>query len=301
VQGSLGECAGMTLTCTSGAWVGTCTGSPTELCNDDGKDDDCDGQVNEGCECLNGATSSCGVARGYRGDCASRPMTCAGGTWTGACSPTSSEQCNNDGRDEDCDGNPRNGCPCLTGETASCGECGGAITTCSNGVWGSCVTQVSQNRPCGPCGFDLQWCGSSGSWDGCGGNTYAGYYCADGDGDRWCTSCGYHCSQPQYWRPQSECYGSECNDGNSCRTECPGEWVPGGYYEWGKPWRGFGNCEDHYYGGDCPCGTALAACDIWQISGGGNVTDLGGCWARICEDGGTESAAAAWQAWCYVQ
>ncbi len=62
-----GICAAGTQKCaasadkTTSAW-GTCSGSvgpATEICDADKKDEDCDGQQNESCECVNGTTTPC--------------------------------------------------------------------------------------------------------------------------------------------------------------------------------------------------------------------------------------------------
>lgn len=78
-QGSKGECAAKARTCINGAWTGSCAASSAELCNTDGKDEDCDGSVNENppCVCVNGQTGSCGT-------CNQGSRTCSGGAW-GTC------------------------------------------------------------------------------------------------------------------------------------------------------------------------------------------------------------------------
>ena len=74
------------------------TGDNVETCN--GVDDNCNGTVDEGCSCTNGATQMCGMMMGV---CTIGMQTCAAGAW-GACSGVgpSAESCN--GLDDNCDG-----------------------------------------------------------------------------------------------------------------------------------------------------------------------------------------------------
>jgi len=102
----------------------------TELCN--GADDDCDGSVDEGCDCEDGDTQACWdgtpETRGV-GACADGTQTCAGGAWgpcTGAVEP-GEELC--DGIDDDCDpgtedgaGDPSFGTDCDGDDSDLCRE-----------------------------------------------------------------------------------------------------------------------------------------------------------------------------------
>ncbi|MBV1857820.1 MAG: hypothetical protein KUG77_05355 [Nannocystaceae bacterium] len=125
-----------------------------ESCN--GEDDDCDGDVDEGCECLPLETQPC-----YEGDagtqgvglCAPGEQSCQSGAWsvcTGQVVPDT-EICN--GSDDDCDGVLDEGCDCLPDETQSCysgpaatqgvGVCEDGVQTCNGtGAWGPCVGAV---------------------------------------------------------------------------------------------------------------------------------------------------------------
>ncbi len=75
---------------------------PEEICNN-GKDDTCDGQIDEGCPCVAGTTRACGTDEGT---CVAGIQTCIeDGVWGDACdgeTPPSAEACN--GLDDDCDG-----------------------------------------------------------------------------------------------------------------------------------------------------------------------------------------------------
>ncbi|MCC6647067.1 MAG: hypothetical protein IT374_16035 [Polyangiaceae bacterium] len=83
---AVGECKEGVQQCTSaGVWDSTCTGdvtSTTETC--DAKDNDCDGQVDNGitCNCTDGNTQQCGV-------CLDGSQTCAGGQWSACTVPDS--------------------------------------------------------------------------------------------------------------------------------------------------------------------------------------------------------------------
>jgi hypothetical protein len=96
------------------------TGMSTETCN--GRDDDCDGMIDEGCTCTPAATRMCypgDPATAGRGRCRAGTERCAddGSAW-GACmdavTPAASETCGN-GMDDDCDG--------MTDEGCAMGEC----------------------------------------------------------------------------------------------------------------------------------------------------------------------------------
>jgi hypothetical protein len=73
-------------------------------------DDDCDGTVDNGCSCAEGATRPCGEPDGMggftdRGECAIGVQRCVGGVWAECVGGirSTAEVC--DGEDDDCDGN----------------------------------------------------------------------------------------------------------------------------------------------------------------------------------------------------
>src|SRR5262249_44454934 len=139
-----------TQTCSAGGTWAACTGDvkpAAETCN--GVDDNCDGRVDEGCSCTNGATQGC-----YGGPSATRNVlpckdgtqTCVNGQW-GPCQneivPTP-EVC--DGKDSDCDGvvdngDPGGGAACPTGLL---GVCAAGTTHCTNGAI-ACRPNVNQS------------------------------------------------------------------------------------------------------------------------------------------------------------
>ena len=106
----VGACARGRQQC-GGEFFGECVGSvlpQLEQCNPDGSpngiDEDCDGQVDEGCGCPEGATRQCGSNTGV---CRYGTQTCSAGVW-GDCSggqgPTEAQETSCDGQDNDCDG-----------------------------------------------------------------------------------------------------------------------------------------------------------------------------------------------------
>jgi MYXO-CTERM domain-containing protein len=100
-----------------------------ETCN--GRDDDCDGAVDDG------LSRTCGTDVG---ECRTGSETCSGGGW-GACVggiPPRAEAC--DDRDDDCDGATDEELWRACGSDV--GECRTGIATCTAGAWGSCVGEL---------------------------------------------------------------------------------------------------------------------------------------------------------------
>ena len=107
-----------------------CPDSQPEEPRCDGLDDDCDGRVDEGCECAAGAERRCGS---NEGTCRPGTQRCgADGRWgdcEGGVAPAD-ETC--DGRDEDCDGRVDEAVPRAACEPAV-GVCAGAVAACVDG------------------------------------------------------------------------------------------------------------------------------------------------------------------------
>ncbi|MEM9191588.1 MAG: MopE-related protein [Myxococcota bacterium] len=137
----IGRCTAGEQRCTDGRWL-ECVGATQaaiEAC-DGVEDDDCDGFVDEGCECTNGTMRACGTDVGT---CSAGVERCEGGrfgTCTGAQGPVP-EICDG-AADDDCDGAVDEGCTCTLGAIRTCGSSVGACRAgeqrCSASGWGSC-------------------------------------------------------------------------------------------------------------------------------------------------------------------
>lgn len=142
----------------------------TDLCNDN-EDNNCDGQVNEGCTCTAGQTQSCGTDKG---ECKQGTQTCNDqGQWgscVGEVTPTT-EIC--DGKDNNCDGAIDEGCPCFY-EGKQKGVCANAkrnasgvcerpkdynpTEICGDGIDNDCDGVIDQGCPCHYLGLSVGVC-----------------------------------------------------------------------------------------------------------------------------------------------
>jgi hypothetical protein len=155
--GAKGNCAAGTQACVDGQW-GACSvkAAAADSCAVKGDDANCNGTPNDGCACLTtDAPRLCSVS-GAKGNCAKGTQSCgAGGVW-GTCSiqPAAADSCTVKGDDANCNGTPNDGCPCVSGDTQSCGPaavgiCKPGTQTCANGVWGACMGAVNKGaRDC---------------------------------------------------------------------------------------------------------------------------------------------------------
>lgn len=106
----VGECIFGSQTCAGVEFLswGTCEGwkapEPSDSC-DDGRDDDCDGLIDEGCvECVDGETRECSTA------CGRGVETCSDEAYRGCTAPVPQPEICGNGLNEDCDANIDENC-----------------------------------------------------------------------------------------------------------------------------------------------------------------------------------------------
>ncbi len=106
----------------------------------DGKDNDCDGAVDEGCACSDGQSQACGQ---NVGECKAGTQTCLAGTWGNCAGEVTAQPEVCDGKDNNCDGAVDEN---LTRPCAN--ACGNGIETCSGGVFATCTAPKPSQEIC---------------------------------------------------------------------------------------------------------------------------------------------------------
>ncbi|MFW5921179.1 MAG: putative metal-binding motif-containing protein, partial [Polyangiales bacterium] len=157
----------------------------TETCN--GRDDDCDGMVDEDFDCAQGTGEECTTSCGTTGMRACDDSCTLGDT----CMPPP-EACN--GEDDDCDGMVDETVECTAGEMASCTtSCGstGSRTCQSDCTWEACIP------PAESC---------NGEDDDCDGLVDEDFTCVPGN----TRSCTTDCSTTGRQTCQSDCTWGDC-------------------------------------------------------------------------------------------
>jgi C1A family cysteine protease len=191
-------------------------GNP-EIC--DGKDNDCNDQTNDGCNCVNGTTQPCGTDVGL---CEAGEQTCIVGEW-GTClnqvGPTA-EICDNE--DNNCNTQTDEGLTVICNNNSNCNDSNDCtVDTCNNpgSCFSSCsndqVTSCQDSDGCCPNGCNFSNdndCAPGCTPDGC--NNNCPVNCSGAD-DPDCSGTCLDCS----CSTDTDC-GSTCAQGDGCCVSC---------------------------------------------------------------------------------
>ncbi len=224
----IGECASGTQYCVNGSWSLDCEGQVVpvdEAC--DSLDNNCNGLVDDGCDCVDGATQPCYTGPSGTenvGLCEAGQQICTSGQWPTSCTGEVTpglESCN--GLDDDCDGqadegDPGGGGSCSTGLL---GICAAGTTVCSGGSFTCLPNQQATAELCDNLDNDCNGQIDNGNPGG-GGSCNTGQLGVCAAGTMTCISGSLSCVQNQ--QPAAEICGdgfdNDCNgsvdDGCGC-------------------------------------------------------------------------------------
>ncbi len=285
--------------CTSSA-DNDCSGAPDNTeCTGCTRSDDSEGVIGEGEPCFTfpAPASPTGVCQAGMKTCQATADKTAleWGSCVGEVGPTSTtDSCDpNQNGDENCDGQPRQGCPCQPGETIGCGSCGGMQTCGSDFQWGACSVPTPGNlgsscdAGCGTiqCNGQCSTAGHGGACGSCGGTVLCNGACSVGTPGNLgapCNQCGSGTIQ---------CNG-QCN--TTCDVNYSGPVAAVGW-GWCAPEK-IGDTQSVY----CPAGTTPVYCGMgWDAGFWGSEYDDGDGTSHIYN--GKGDIDALWNgSGCYV-
>ena len=247
----VGICRQGVQTCEGGTWseCADAVEASEEVCDQDRRDEDCDGSHNEDCACEEGDSQPCGASD--EGACTLGTQTCVDGSWSSECQgeirPQAREICDSEGLDEDCDGQQNEGCTdnsgdpgpgdtrtCEPGSTRCDGEtamlvcnaegselepraCPAATPVCIGD--GMCV-QCDDPGDCGAASDRCKvWACDNHT---CKPEDKPGDYSSDANN---CGSCGNRCGASSPYCQNGSCVecrsSNDCGQGETCRNgEC---------------------------------------------------------------------------------
>lgn len=218
----VGICKAGVFKCVNGSFGSTCEGQvtpeATETC--DGKDNNCNSKVDEGCSCTDGEKQDCAAGSGTPGVgiCKYGKQLCSGGAW-GTCEGAvgaQPETCANTGTDDDCNGTkddvPNANTACDTGGQGICNagkrQCVNEALTCvqtADPTSETCANQGADND-CNGVADDVPSLGMSCTiqlpMGSCSGTTKCGP-----NGGQVCVPSVYYAEDfgnPQGWKAEGE-------------------------------------------------------------------------------------------------
>ncbi len=199
-----------------------------DTCDVAGNDDDCDGEPNHGCTCVNGTKRSCGTDVGA---CKVGQQTCAAQTWgpcQGEITALALDSCATTGSDDNCNGVPNEGCACVGTASENCGDCGSRDCSPATRQWGAChaakpsdCPSPTQVRDCSTQGnYVVSTCQAACVGGSCTGSCVPGATrCVTGPERR------QTCNNQGAWDTTESCASGKLCQGNgaSCVAPCAGQ------------------------------------------------------------------------------